>query len=168
MSRTYVPTETDRLTGANIRQLRKRAGETLIETIERSGISVKQSTLSRIELGQRQLSTPEATKLAAHFDTTVEKIIIEPKRPALVPAWSPATEQDWLGNDPKPALFAVPDQADFDRRFAEAEATFGTRAATADRHLSIDLDNPLTPDQYRAQVWIPYLEHRYATDQKAG
>ena len=32
----------------------------------------------------------------------------------------------------------------------------------------IDRDNPMTPDEYREQVWIPYLENRYSTDAKAS
>jgi transcriptional regulator with XRE-family HTH domain len=164
MKQTYVPTETDRLTGLNVRQLRKRAGETLVETIERSGVGIKQSSLSRVELGQRQLSIPEATKLAAHWDTTVGKIIIEPNRPAQVPAWTPATEQDWLGNDPKPALFAVPETSPLHKL---AGVGFGGVDLNANV-VTIDRNAPMTPEQYRAEIWIPYLENRYATDQKAG
>ena len=140
----YTPTPTDRATGARIRQLRKLAGETQAQTIERSGVSFGYATLSRIEAGDRHISIPDATKLAAHFNTTVDKIIMT----------APVTEQVWLGNeDPKPALFAVPEpQPDPWHR----------------NSILIDRDAPMTPDEYREQVWIPYLENRYSTDAKAS
>lgn len=144
MKKPYTPTDTDRLTGLNVRNLRRLAGETLTQTIERSGIDVGHSTLSKIELGQRQLTLPEATKLAAHFNTTPDRIISAP-----VP-----TEQEWLGNS-KPALFTVPDRAEK----IETEL-----AAASGNWITINLDNPMTPAEYRDQVWIPYLEHRYAAD----
>jgi transcriptional regulator with XRE-family HTH domain len=139
---TYVPTEADRLTGENVRKLRRLAGETLVETIERSGVKIKQSSLSRIELGQRQLSMPEATKLAAHWNTTADKLFVTPKRPALLPVVR--TEQEYLGNTP--ALFAVPDEDPAD--ISVFESSF----------VKIDRGAPMTPDQYREKVWIPYLE----------
>jgi len=141
---SYTPTESDRLTGARVRQLRKLAGETLQQTIDRSGINIGQASLSRVELGQRHLSNPEATKLAAHFNTTVEKIRVTAPAPV-------ETEQAWLGNE-RPKLAAVPE--------VPKQGTFG-------KSLVIDLDAPLTVDEYREQVWIPYLENRYAADLKA-
>lgn len=147
---TYAPTETDRLTGDNVRMLRRLAGETLVETIDRSGIDLRQSSLSRIELGQRRLSLPEATKLAAHFNTTVDKVIVTPKRPALQPVVR--TEQQFLGNHEVEDLFA-------DAPIIPSKPA---------RNVVIDRDNPLTPDQYRADVWIPYLEARFATATKAA
>jgi transcriptional regulator with XRE-family HTH domain len=157
MKRNYEPTEADRLTGANMRDLRKRRGETLAETTDRSGFGRDRSTLAATERGERRLTEIEATKLAAHFGTTADKIIVTPKRPALLPV--ARTEQEYLGNttpDLPAALFAVPgpdrtDVAAFDANF-----------------ITIDRDAPLTPEQYRAQVWIPYLEARYNTDQKAS
>lgn len=162
---TYQPTEADRLTGQNVRRLRRLAGETLTETLAITGLDLGQSSLSRVELGQRQLTVPEATKLAAHFNTTVDKIIVQPvealiNAPTLNTTVSPGvpTEQEWLGND-KPGLFAVSD--------AGREAASGIQALKfPGRTLTIDLDAPLSPDQYRDQVWIPYLESRYATDLK--
>lgn len=138
---TYTPTETDRLTGEQVRKLRRAAGETLIETIERSGVGIGQSSLSRVELGQRQLTVPEATKLAAHWNTTADRIFTRPK-PAV-------TEQAWLGNEEED-LFS-------------AAQIIPIRPA---RNVIIDRDNPMTPEQYRAEVWVPYLEARYAADQQ--
>lgn len=138
---TYVPTETDRLTGANVRNLRRLHSETLTETVERAGLGISQATLSRIELGQRALSLRDATKLAAHWDTIPAKIIAQP-------VVAPPTEQEWLGND-KTGLFAVPD------------VKLGPGNV-----IVIDRDAPLSPAEYRDQVWIPYLESRYATDLK--
>lgn len=148
-SRIYVPTETDRLTGENVRRLRRLAGETLVETIEGSGVDFAQSSLSRIELGQRPLSLPDATKLAAHWNTTADRIIRQ--APFATPLPPVRTEQSWLGNDKPPTLFAVPERAEV----TEPRESAHTRP-------------PLTPEQYRAQVWIPYLENRYTTEQKAG
>jgi transcriptional regulator with XRE-family HTH domain len=148
---TYVPTEADRLTGQNVRRLRRMAGETLQETIDRSGVGLRQSSLSRTELGQRQLTVPEATKLAAHFNTTVDRIICETWPASAAPA-EPETEQEWLGN--KPTLTPVPDHI--------ADETAYVRSRT----LEINLDAPLSLADYREQVWIPYLEHRYTTDLK--
>jgi transcriptional regulator with XRE-family HTH domain len=148
---TYIPTEADRLTGENLRRLRRLAGETLQQTIDRSGINLRQSSLSRVELGQRQLTVPEATKLAAHFNTTPDRIIAK--------APEPVTEQEWLGNtEPKP-LFAVPDRA---------EHIAAELAAASGSWVTINRDQPLTPDEYREQVWIPYLENRYTADLKAS
>ena len=146
---SYTPTPADRATGARVRQLRKLAGETQTQTVERSGVSFGFGTLCRIENGARHLSIPDATKLAAHFNTTVEKILIRPE-----PATPVVTEQAWLGNakDDAPALFAVPDRP----------------ADNVKAEYVIDMSNPLTPDEYREQVWIPYLEHRYQTDQRAS
>jgi transcriptional regulator with XRE-family HTH domain len=161
--KTYVPTETDRLTGVRVRQLRKQAGETIADTLAAAGLPFSQQTLSRIELGERHLSIPEATKLAAHFNTTVDRVII--KAPTV------ETEQHWLGNEPALAvdgddknlgLFAVPNTTDYTRDELDA------LAITERTHITIDRDNPLTPDEYRAQVWVPYLEARYTTDQKAS
>jgi transcriptional regulator with XRE-family HTH domain len=148
---TYVPTEADRLTGQNVRNLRRLAGETLIETLERSGLQLGQSSLSRIELGERPLSLPEATKLAAHWNTIPEKIIA---RPAPAPV-TVSTEQEWLGNAPT-ELFAVPDHIAAETAYVNS------------RTLTVNLDNPLSLDEYREQVWIPYLEARYSADLKAS
>jgi transcriptional regulator with XRE-family HTH domain len=155
----YTPTEADRLTGLNVRKHRRLAGETAQETIERSGIGVKQSSFSRIELGQRALSLPEATKLAAHWNTTADKIFVKASvlRPALEPKpIRVQTEQQFLGND-KPALFAVPEQV-----FEDAAVV--SRGNT----ITIDLDNPMPAEQYRQTVWLPYLEARYSNEQKAS
>ena len=163
----YTPTESDRLTGARVRQLRKLAGETLAETIAGSGIDLKQSSLSRVELGQRHLSNPEATKLAAHFNTTVDKIRVKPQMTletaisafnALRAEDEPESEQAWLGNEPAvpTPLFPVHDAA-----------RSGDVVGPTPRTMLIDLDAPLSPAQYREQVWIPYLEQRYAADLKA-
>lgn len=199
----YEPTVTDTLTGMNLRALRQRAGETLKQTVERSGFGKDASTLAATERGERLLTDLEATKLAAHFNTTADTIRAKPapdsdfdanmapyaKRPALLPNpnwpmpsqsspeqigrrdWTPATEQDWLGNPPAPALFAVPDeiQPDTDvaglRRLADdVFAAEGLKPFNPARYELIDLDNPLTPEQYRATVWYPYLEARYTAE----
>lgn len=146
---SYTPTEADRLTGLNVRKLRRLHGETLLETIDRSGVGIKQSSLSRIELGQRPLSLPEATKLAAHWNTTADRIFMKPK-PAPV-----ETEQQFLGNE-KPALFAVPEDA--------TPSFFRAKPVPTGSQLVIDRNAPMTPEQYRAEVWIPYLENRYAKE----
>ena len=162
----HIPTPTDIATGARVRQLRKLAGETQAQTVERSGVGFGYASLSRVEEGKRILTVPEATKLAAHFNTTVDKVfVLTPEQHKEENAWKwrgapvpTVTEQAWLGND-KPAeplpLFplrpVVPDPAD-----------------TVAAEYVIDLTNPLTPDEYREQVWIPYLEYRYQTDQKAS
>ena len=161
--KTYTPTEADRLTGENVRQLRRRAGETLAETLERSGLDLGQSSLSRVELGQRALSTPEATKLAAHWNTTVDRIFVKPLpvgRPKALPPVE--TEQQFLGNE-KPALFSVPQQ-----QADELDRAFGAVKRSPLDSITIYRDNPMTPEQYRAEVWVPYLEARYATEQKAS
>jgi transcriptional regulator with XRE-family HTH domain len=160
----YTPTEADKLTGARLRQLRKRRGETIPQMIEASGLPLKQSSVSRIELGERPLTEIEATKLAAHFNVAVSQLIQEPRLSAtddvkaiIGNAWPVLTEQAFLGNeDPKPALFAVPD----------AQTELERRAAAPAGHLLLDLNNPMTPEQYRAEVWVPYLEARYAADQQ--
>lgn len=177
----YTPTEADKQTGRNVRALRRLAGETLNQTIERSGVGFGNSTLSKVELGQRALTLPEATKLAAHFNTTADRIIARPVLEEVLdryengPAYTEAeladierrcappvpavTEQEWLGNDKPvgaPHLFAIADGSIFSP--AEVAAT--------DRELVINLDQPLSPAEYREQVWIPYLENRYARDLK--
>lgn len=177
MPRTpYEPTVTDALTGQNIRALRQRRGETLRQTVERSGFGKDASTLAATERGERLLTDVEATKLAAHFDTTVDTIRAKPSDPQPPFVIEPATEQDWLGNTPKPdapALFAVPDaphaeptpeglQRLADDVFKPAD-TIPLPGARPDLFL-IDLREPLTPDQYREQVWYPYLEARYTAD----
>lgn len=140
----YTPTEADRLTGINVRDLRRKHGETILEALEGSGLDLGQSSFSRIELGQRALTLPEATKLAAHWNTTADRIFVKAPQPAVV------TEQQ-LGNE-RPALFAVPEQQ------IEAElATVATYEPT-------ETPAPLTPEQYRVQVWLPYLEARYAKE----
>jgi len=168
---SYTPTETDRATGVRVRQLRKLAGETLLQTVNRSGVAFGQATLCRVELGERQLTIPEATKLAAHFNTTVDRIIVTAPQSAAADvkaiigdAWPIKTEQAWLGN-PEPApLFAVPRNAS-----EELERAFPiTLPGTNPNLLMIDLTSPLTPEQYREQVWVPYLEARYNTDQEAS
>jgi transcriptional regulator with XRE-family HTH domain len=158
MKRTYTPTEADALTGRQIRALRNRRGETLKQTVEASGFGKDASTLAATERGERLLTDLEATKLAAHFDTTVDKI----RRPKYLGEYGAvATEQEWLGNrEVTPIatttpLFAVPDPV---KQISDVPvAGFG-------RTLVIDLDNPPTPDEYRAQVWIPYLEARYTAE----
>ena len=142
MKTPYEVTDADKQTGKNLRRLRRHHGESMAETIQRSGLKMSLTCMSNTELGRRALTLPEATKLAAHFNTTVERLMHQPA-PAAV------SEQAWLGNEP--ALFAVPDPAD-----------------TVAAEYVIDLTNPLTPDEYREQVWIPYLEYRYQTDQRAS
>ena len=182
-SRTYVPTEADAITGQNVRTLRRLHGETLAQTIEKSGVDMGQSSLSRVELGQRPLSLPDATKLAAHWNTTPGRIIAA--QPAPMPTWpAPAlTEQAWLGNGVMPTpsspelvarpLHAVPDTDRPELQLRRAADDF--EEATKQRHpatlpgtnpnlLMIDLREPLTPEQYREQVWIPYLEARYTQE----
>jgi transcriptional regulator with XRE-family HTH domain len=164
----YTPTEADKLTGARLRQLRKRRGETIVQMIQNSGVGLKQSSISRVELGERPLTEIEAAKLAAHFNVAVSQLIQEPRLSAIDDvkaiigsAWPIETEQAWLGNeDPKPALFAVPgpDKADV----AKSGDVVGPTPDT----MLIDLREPLTPEQYRDQVWVPYLEARYAADQQ--
>jgi transcriptional regulator with XRE-family HTH domain len=146
---TYVPTEADRATGANVRKLRRLAGETLQQTLDRAGAGISQSSLSNVELGKRQLTLPEATKLAAHWNTIPAKIIVTPAEV------TPPTEQEWLGNEPT-ELFAVPDHIAAETAYVNS------------RTLTVNLDNPLTLDEYREQVWIPYLEARYSADLKAS
>jgi transcriptional regulator with XRE-family HTH domain len=169
MKRNYVPTEADRQTGANLRELRKRRGETLAETTEQSGFGRDRSTLAATERGERRLTEIEATKLAAHFGTTVDRIFVTPKRPALLPAWAPATEQDWLGNTAPTfaEIQTTTPTALFPLKPAVPEL-LGASAVEIGRTITIDLDSPLTPDAYRAQVWIPYLENRYNAEQKAS
>ena len=158
MKRTYVPTEADRATGDRLRTLRNRRGETLKQTAEFFGKDA--STLAATERGERQLTEIEAAKLASHFGVAVSQVIVDPALPAPaapnVPGIIP--EQVWLGNEDeaKPALFAVPDQADFERRVAVAE----------DDLVVIRRSDPMTPEQYRLEVWLPYLEARYAADQQ--
>jgi transcriptional regulator with XRE-family HTH domain len=164
---TYVPTEADRLTGQNVRNLRRLHSETLIETLERSGLQLGQSSLSRIELGERPLSLPEATKLAAHWNTIPAKIIVKPAET------TPPTEQEWLGNVSSArgmSLAAVPDlvAAPAKPLYTEAELAEIERSICPPTQLVIDLQNPLTLDEYREQVWIPYLEARYSADLKAS
>ncbi|QDK01942.1 hypothetical protein SEA_VIBAKI_62 [Arthrobacter phage Vibaki] len=181
MPRTpYTPTAADALTGQNVRALRQRAGETLKQTVERSGFGKDASTLAATERGERLLTDLEATKLAAHFGTTADML-------RRFGTFAPTTEQEWLGNTATaevkaaigdawpiptaPALFAVPDQP------AEPEPTpeqlqqlaadvyaAETLAPVDPRYFLIDLDHPMHPDEYRAQVWIPYLENRYAAE----
>jgi transcriptional regulator with XRE-family HTH domain len=168
---TYTPTETDRATGENVRRFRKQAGETLAETVERARLDMSIQTLSRIERGERYLPAYHATKLAAHFNTTPDRIIIKPVMDVHPSGRIPyktgeyptavSTEQEWLGNpEPeKPALFAVTDRA------AQIETEL---AAASGNWITINQDAPLTPEQYREQVWIPYLEARYSADLKAS
>jgi transcriptional regulator with XRE-family HTH domain len=153
---SYAPTEADKLTGANVRRLRKAAGETLAQTIDRAGLGFSGQSMSRIELGERHLTTPEATKLAAHFNTTADRIIAPQPFGGLTLTVTQPTEQEWLGNEPT-ALFPVPEKplVSVDRKII-------------DDAFVIDLANPLTPDEYRDQVWIPYLEQRYSADLKAS
>ena len=162
---SYTPTEADRLTGLNVRKHRRLAGETAAETLERSGLNLGQSSFSRIELGQRALTLPEATKLAAHWNTTTDAIFVKaPPRDltlresigilSTLGATKVETEQQFLGND-KPALFAVPEHVT-------------TARPDYPRTITIDRDSPMHPDQYRAQVWVPYLEARYNAEQKAS
>jgi transcriptional regulator with XRE-family HTH domain len=171
----HTPTEADKATGLVVRATRKLAGETLAETVERARLGISPQSLSRIELGEKKLTLPLATKLAAHFNTTTDQLIVTDAETAALNAplthtAPPLTEQEWLGN-------TAP-------TFAEIQATeptplFPIPAAVADhittetqyvntRTLPINLDNPLTPAEYREQVWIPYLEHRYNTDQEAN
>jgi transcriptional regulator with XRE-family HTH domain len=160
---TYVPTEADRLTGQNVRNLRRLHSETLIETLERSGLQLGQSSLSRIELGERPLSLPEATKLAAHWNTIPAKIIVKPAED------TPPTEQEWLGNKPT-QLFPMVELTEAEKNAVSAYtvSTISPALRSPERALTIDLDAPLTPEQYRDQVWVPYLEARYSADLKAS
>jgi transcriptional regulator with XRE-family HTH domain len=162
MKRSYTPTDTDALTGQNLRALRRRRGETLKETVERAGFGKDASTLAATERGERLLTDLEATKLAAHFNTTADTIRARPAEILTRPIeWTPATEQDWLGNTaptfaemqatPPTPLFAVPDD---DLLHDPVKLNV----------FEIDLDAPLTPEQYRAEVWIPYLEARYTAE----
>ena len=75
-----------------------------------------------------------------------------------MPVERPETEQEFLGNA-KPALFAVPSTAQ-QQIITELEAASG-------HTVTIDLENPMHPDQYRAEIWVPYLEARYAADKTA-
>lgn len=152
---TFTPTEADRQTGARLRDLRKRRGETMQQTIDRSGIKIKQSAFSKTELGDRRLTEIEATVLAAHFGTTVDKIIVKPTSQPVGFIKPAETEQAWLGNDEakKPALFSLP------------TIGFGGVDLNADV-VTIERNAPMTPEQYRLDVWLPYLEARYAADQQ--
>lgn len=179
----YTPTPVDAATGANVRALRQRRGETLRQTVEQSGFGKDASTLAATERGERLLTDLEATKLAAHFNTTADQIRAYPM-PArsatedvkliVGGSWPIQTEQAWLGND-KPAappLFAVPDATDRPElqlrraadNFEAAMKAEGRKPFDAERYELIDLDHPMTPDEYRAQVWVPYLEARYAAE----
>jgi transcriptional regulator with XRE-family HTH domain len=185
----YTPTEADALTGQKIRALRQRAGETLRQTAERSGFGKDASTLAATERGERLLNDVEATKLAAHFGIAADRLRVTPKRPALLPSYgmpAPMTEQEFLGNDKPATLFAVPDTTDYTRDELAALAIkslepveraalgavihdgLGAPIVSTGRTITIHRDRPLTPEQYRAEVWIPYLEARYATETKAG
>lgn len=158
-----TPTETDRLTGQVVRATRKLAGETLAETIKNAGLLISPQSLSRIELGEKQLTLPLATKLAAHWNTTADALIVTDAEAAMLSAPmpnlspEPIAEQEWLGNE-KPALFAVPAPA--------PDHIADETAYVRSRTLEINLDAPLSLADYREQVWIPYLEHRYTTDLK--
>lgn len=169
----YTPTVADNLTGQNLRALRQRRGETLKQTVEASGFGKDASTLAATERGERLLTELEATKLAAHFNTTPDTIRARPAHDdvkAIIGAnWPmPATEQAWLGNTPTQAtttpLFAVPDP--YTEMVKTADTLFEKRPLTD--FFLIDLKEPLTPDQYREQIWFPYLEARYNTDTKAA
>lgn len=165
----YTPTATDALTGQNLRALRQRRGETLKQAVDRSGFGKDASTLAATERGERLLTDLEATKLAAHYNTTADTIRAKAWPPVV--EWTPATEQDWLGNTPAPSLFAVPDSPEQElTRAAEDHASAMTNThpitlpGTNPNLLMIDLREPLTPEQYRAQVWYPYLEARYTAE----
>jgi transcriptional regulator with XRE-family HTH domain len=184
MKRSYTPTDTDALTGHNLRALRQRRGETLKQTVENSGFVKDASTLAATERGERLLTDLEATKLAAHFNTTADTIRAIPAPEILSRRidWTPATEQDWLGNGNTPEmqaadeawrrtdttpLFAVPEQTPVSPLHKLAGVGFGGADLNAGV-ITIDRSNPMHPDEYRAQVWIPYLEARYTTDTKAS
>ncbi len=158
---TYAPTAADALTGSNLRALRQRRGETLKQTVENSGLGKDASTLAATERGERLLTDLEATKLAAHFGTTAEMLrrfgawTADPlaTRPVPMPAYS--------GLFPVPDPTPTPPTTEGLQRLADD--VFGPAGKDPDMML-IDLRDPLTPDQYREQVWIPYLEARFAAE----
>lgn len=162
MKTLYEVTEADRQTGRNLRKLRRRHGESMAETIAAAGLKMSLTTMSKTETGYRALTLPEATKLAAHFSTTVDRLMHQPE-PAFAEQpeqFEPVrSEQAWLGNEPShPPLFMVepspePDPVDY---------------SVPDNGILIDRDQPMHPDEYRLTVWLPYLEARYSSDKKAS
>jgi len=150
---TYTPTAQDKATGQTIRRLRKAAGETMEQTIRRAELGISVSNLANLEYGRRPIKASEAVTLAQHFGTHVDEIIAAPKAAPV------ETEQQWLGNpepEPKPALFAVPNKP--------TGSASGDVVGHDPRMMLIDLDAPLSLADYREQVWIPYLESRYANE----
>lgn len=147
----YEPTHADRVTGLRVAKLRRTMGETLKQTVEGAGLDLDPSTLSRVENGKRRLTDPEAAKLAAHFETSVAEVVVrDPDAPALLAALPASKPED------APTLGVVVDSAP--RLPLPAPGVTST--------LTIDLDNPMHPDDYRLTVWLPYLEARYNEDER--
>lgn len=86
MPRTYQPTETDSLTGANLKTLRKKRGiraEDLV-TPEHADLGFSASKYGYIERGLALLDDPTAAKLAAYYGVGVSQIIVKSPQHQLV------------------------------------------------------------------------------------
>ena len=155
MTRRYTPTETDHLTGANLKRLRRdhqlRAEDFVLE----ANLGFSASKYGYIERGEARLDQVSAAKIAAFYGITVDQVIVKPaeRRFIATPGTTPAVDLSRFADLGFPKL--VKNEAD-------------TAAPKPARPLVIDLDAPMHPEKYRAEVWMPYLEARYAADQIAS
>ena len=161
MTQKYEPTETDRLTGDNLRHLRKKAGLTVAQLIETAELPFSESTYSNIENGRRLLDDPTAAKFAAFYGIGVGQVIVKPAEYRLTVAGSLPVGAG------RRVVEHLSDREVLALKPAANNPPAGLILPPA-RPLVIDLDAPMHPEKYRAEVWMPYLEARYAADQIAS
>lgn len=172
MSRpSFTPTYADELTGRKIREIRKTRGDKLRDVTEGADLGLDPSTLCRVENGKRRLTDREAAKIAAYFGTSISRFLVrdaEDAAPALIP--TPLPTVDNMPRVTAPAF--VPDSltgrpgaisGSEIRPVPFAPADLAPKSSST---LTIDLDNPMHPDDYRLTVWLPYLEARYNEDER--
>lgn len=163
MTGVFEPTERSLMIGRRLRKLRKMNGLTQEEAVARAGLMVADTTLSRLELGQRLARDGELYALAKTYGVTLQHI----------------TRQDSKVDDP---TFTLGDHYNHVTPGARSNQTTTVTPATTDApkpgpglHTTVrpamtpipaglppqrSSSAVLTPAEYVQNVYVPSLERR--------